>query len=194
MTKSSLHSQHKSATGKIRIIGGEWRGRKLSVLDKQGLRPTSDRVRETLFNWLNFRVPASRCLDLFAGTGALGFEAASRGAQSVVLVERDRDIAQNLVQQVAILQATQLLVVHQDALSFLEKTPTTPFNIIFLDPPFSSDFLTPCLQKLAQGWLAPHALLYIEQAREAVLPVLPATSILLKQLTTAQVRASLVQL
>ncbi|WP_236839389.1 16S rRNA (guanine(966)-N(2))-methyltransferase RsmD [Beggiatoa leptomitoformis] len=183
---------HKQPTGKIRIIAGEWRGRKLSVLDKPDLRPTADRVRETLFNWLALRLPASRCLDLFAGTGALGFEAASRGAQSVVLVERERDIVHHLQQQASVFNAKQVEVIQADALRYLANQPT-PFNIVFLDPPFSSDVLTSCLQTLTNGWLAPNALLYIEQSRETVMPDLPQGSTLIKQLMTKQVCASLIQ-
>ncbi|RKZ37740.1 MAG: 16S rRNA (guanine(966)-N(2))-methyltransferase RsmD [Gammaproteobacteria bacterium] len=177
--------------GKIRIIGGQWRGRMLLVQDKPGLRPTSNRVRETLFNWLTMQLPGSRCLDLFAGTGALGIEAASRGAKQIYLVEKERDMVQNLRQQVAKLATDNLNVINTDALSFLKGTAST-FDIVFLDPPFGSDLLTPCCTLLEQsGWLNPNAHIYLESERCFGKPSLPATWQIIRRKTAGQVEVFL---
>ena len=134
------------------------------------LRPTPDRVRETLFNWLQATLPGAVCLDLFAGTGALGFEAASRGAQSVTLVEQDREQAGLLRDQVQVFQADNMNVVQADARQWLAATDQV-FDIILLDPPFSSDLLESCLTILAnRAILRPSGLLYVEQARGQAVP------------------------
>lgn len=180
--------------GKVRIIGGEWRGRKLAVPEKQGLRPTPDRVRETLFNWLQWQVPASRCLDLFAGTGALGVEAASRGAKQVVLVEKDRNIADGLRQQLAPFASEKVKVIQADALQYLQKSPIEPFNIVFLDPPFQQNLLAPCCELLeSTGWLAPNALIYLEAEIELQALILPKSWTVIKQQRAGQVASYLVQ-
>ncbi|MEX0950842.1 MAG: 16S rRNA (guanine(966)-N(2))-methyltransferase RsmD, partial [Gammaproteobacteria bacterium] len=134
--------------GRIRIIGGQWRHRQLPVPDRPGLRPTPDRLRETLFNWLQDCIQGARCLDLFAGSGALGFEAASRGAAGVVLVERDPALARALDEQVSVLQAAQMQVHCSEALHWLHQ-PQDPFDIIFLDPPFGTDLLSQSLELIA---------------------------------------------
>lgn len=180
--------------GKVRIIGGEWRGRKLAVPEKQGLRPTPDRVRETLFNWLNWQVPASRCLDLFAGTGALGVEAASRGAKQVILVEKDRSIAEGLRQQLAPFASTKVQVIQADALQYLKKSPAEPFNIVFLDPPFQQNLLAPCCELLeSTGWLTPNAFIYLEAEIELQALILPKSWIVIKQQRAGQVASYLVK-
>lgn len=151
--------------GRVRIIGGSWRGSRLEVADVSGLRPTTDRTRETLFNWLQGVVAGARCLDLFAGSGALGLEAASRGAASVVLVERDAAQAATLRGTLSRLQRSgpdvPVEVVAGDALSWLRDYVGAPFDLVFLDPPFSSD---PWLRVFAA--LAPHlsadAWIYVE--------------------------------
>lgn len=174
----------------LRIVGGAWRGRKLSFLDSAGLRPTPDRVRETLFNWLAPVVEGSRCLDLFAGSGALGFEAASRGAADVVMVERDAAVAKHLREQQQHLNAAQIQVVQADALQFLAGA-ARPFEIVLLDPPFGQDLLRPVLAALAQGWLAPRAYLYMEAERgmsgEALSAWLPDGFELYRSKATGQV-------
>ncbi len=149
----------------LRIIGGEWRSRRLRFADAPGLRPTPDRVRETLFNWLAPDLPGARCLDLFAGSGALGFEAASRGAAGVVLVERAAGVVRRLRENAALLDAgARLRVVQADALRFLAGPPE-PFDILFLDPPYGKDLIEPALRALERGWLAPGAVLYLEAER-----------------------------
>jgi 16S rRNA (guanine966-N2)-methyltransferase len=158
--------------GKIRIIGGAWRGRRLPVPHSSGLRPTPDVVRETLFNWLAPYIEGSRCLDLFAGTGALCLEALSRGAASVVMVEQAAPVAQRLRQNLARLHAGGAEVIQADALEFLGRPPR-PFDIIFLDPPFASDLIGSCAELIeARGWLRRGGFVYIE-APAARPPPLP---------------------
>jgi 16S rRNA (guanine966-N2)-methyltransferase len=158
----------------VRIIAGRWRGRRLPVVDVPGLRPTPDRTRETLFNWLAPRLRGAACLDLFAGSGALGFEALSRGAGSVTLVERDARVVRQLQASAQLLGAEPLQIQATDALTFLNAPPRR-FEVVFLDPPFRQGLLAPTLQRLQQGdWLADHADIYVEVEREAACPALPA--------------------
>lgn len=150
-------------TGKIRIIGGQWRGRKLAVPDRPGLRPTGDRARETLFNWLAGRLPGARCLDLFAGTGALGLEAASRGAAAVTLVERDPELAGRLREIASQWPGGEVLeVVCADARQWLAGA-AGPFDLVFVDPPFGTGMHAAVLEVLAEpGVLAGDGLVYLE--------------------------------
>ena len=127
-------------TNKVRIIGGHWRSRQVQVIDQQGLRPTTDRVRETLFNWLNPYLNGSRCLDLFAGSGVLGFEAASRGASFVQLVEHNQKAYLNLQSNLKTLQPgpinSQIEITRAEAIYWLGSHEISYFDVIFLDPPF----------------------------------------------------------
>jgi 16S rRNA (guanine966-N2)-methyltransferase len=155
-------SRAQTPPGKVRIIGGRWRGTRLPVADAAGLRPTSDRARETLFNWLQPRLPGARVLDLFAGSGALGLEALSRGASEAWLVERDRDAAESLRQAIARLHAEgEARVAAADALAFLREPPCVRFDIVFLDPPFAAG-LWPAAFAALPPWLADEAWLYVE--------------------------------
>lgn len=148
--------------GQVRIIAGRWRGRKLPVIESDGLRPTGDRVRETLFNWLQMSVPGSRVLDLYAGTGALGLEAASRGASSVTLVESSLPVAAQLRQTLSGLEGgSEITLCATSAEQFLETTPA-PFDIVFVDPPFDLQLHESILEKLAPEFLATGALIYLE--------------------------------
>jgi 16S rRNA (guanine966-N2)-methyltransferase len=157
----------------LRIIGGTWRGRKLRFPASDAIRPTPDRVRETLFNWLGSAVRGARCLDLFAGSGALGLEALSRGAAHVTFIEQDAAAARELRARLTQWQAGDALVVRADALGHLERAPA-PFDIAFLDPPFASALLSAAAQRLeARGWLSPHALIYAECPARAGLAPLP---------------------
>ena len=162
----------------LRIIAGSWRGRKLRFPPSPGLRPTPDRVRETLFNWLGSRLPGARCLDLFAGSGALGLESLSRGAAHVTFVERDAAAARELRARLTEWGATGGSVEQVEALRFLARAAggsgSAPFDIVFLDPPFGSDLLAEASVRLEQGqWLAPGALIYMECAARNGLPPLP---------------------
>ncbi len=160
--------------GRLRIIGGDYRRRLLPVLDSPGLRPTPDRVRETLFNWLTADLPGARVLDLFAGTGALGLEALSRGARQASFVERDPRVARQLEENLATLDATQRgRVITADAATFLAGPPT-PCSLVFLDPPFRQGLAEPCCEALEAGWLTDEALIYLECEAERQ-PLVPAT-------------------
>ncbi|HEX7113288.1 MAG TPA: 16S rRNA (guanine(966)-N(2))-methyltransferase RsmD [Mizugakiibacter sp.] len=162
-----------AAAGRVRIIAGRLRGSKLAVPDLPGLRPTPDRVRETLFNWLAPTIDGARCLDLFAGTGALGIEALSRGAGSVTFVERDTRLAAALRDNLARLGQAGGSVECIDAADFL-RGAATPFDLVFLDPPFADERWTAAATALETGgWLKPGALIYVEAPADAA-PALPA--------------------
>lgn len=145
---------------RVRIIAGRWRSRLVKFPPTTSLRPTPDRVRETLFNWLGQRLDGLRCLDLFAGSGALGFEALSRGAARVVMVERDRETADALRTNARELGADGLQVVHGEALAYL-AADKEKYDVVFLDPPYASDLARKALDKLAQH-LADGARVYVE--------------------------------
>ncbi|MFT4248501.1 MAG: 16S rRNA (guanine(966)-N(2))-methyltransferase RsmD [Pseudomonas sp.] len=163
---SSPRSAHGGA-GQVRIVGGRWRNTRLPVPELPGLRPTGERVRETLFNWLMPTIAGARVLDLFAGSGALGLEAVSRGAASAVLVERDPELAEQLRRQVARLGAqAQVQVVQADALHWLRQPQPAPFDIAFVDPPFAAGLWDAVLEALPAR-LADAAWLYLESPQEA---------------------------
>ena len=160
----------------IRIIAGEWRSRKLRFPAVEGLRPTPDRVRETVFNWLRDVIEGARCLDLFAGSGALGFEAASRGAASVVQVDAAEKVCDALRQNCSLLKADERIRVIRDQARGYLTGPAEPFDVVFLDPPFRRGWLQPLCQMLeSRGWLAPVAHIYLEYERELRLTDLPPT-------------------
>lgn len=161
-------------SGQIRIIGGQWRGRKLPVPDSPGLRPTTDRVRETLFNWLAPSMVDARCLDCFAGSGALGLEALSRYAASATLLEMERHVAQQLQKNLATLKAEHGKVVNTNTLTYLNQSGT-PHDVVFIDPPFRKGLLEETLNLLEKnGWLADSALIYVESEVENGMPPVPA--------------------
>lgn len=158
----------------IRIIAGQWRGRRLPVLDQATLRPTKDIVRETVFNWLQPYLPGSRCLDAFAGSGALGFEAASREAGEVIMLEPQMDTFKNLQQQQNILQGSHVAVLQVKAETYLQQQPE-PFDIVFLDPPFKVGVLSEVCRLLADhGWLHSGSHVYLEAAKSEGYPELPS--------------------
>jgi 16S rRNA (guanine(966)-N(2))-methyltransferase RsmD len=155
----------------VRLIGGRWKRSKLPVADRPGLRPTPDRVRETLFNWLGQDLAGWRCLDAFAGSGALGLEAASRGATQVVLIERDAQLARGLQAVQQRLGAQQVQVLCADALAWMARGAPGCFDLVFLDPPFGAELLQPALP-LALPLLADGGFVYLESG--AALPDPPA--------------------
>ena len=163
------------ARNQVRIIGGEHRGRRLHFPDGRGLRPTADRVRETLFNWLQGRVAGARVLDLFAGSGALGLEALSRGAAEAVFVERAAPAVRALRDNLRLLGlAERARVVQGEARRYLAGA-SGPFDLVFLDPPFADDLLAASAEALsAHGLLAPGAWIYLEQDAHRDWPSLPA--------------------
>jgi 16S rRNA (guanine966-N2)-methyltransferase len=156
----------KTPPGHVRIIAGRLRGSRLPVPAAPGLRPTADRLRETLFNWLQGEVEGRRALDLFAGTGALGLEAVSRGAADVVLVERDPALVRSLEESLRRLKVGNARVEQADALAWLARGPEPRFDLVFLDPPFDAGLWQRAAQALAP-WLAPRAWIYVELARAA---------------------------
>lgn len=175
-----MASNHRRpAPGRVRIIAGRWRGRTLAVAPLKGLRPTPDRVRETLFNWLAPVLPGALCLDLFAGSGALGLEAASRGAALVTLVERDALAVQHLRAALVRLGAGPGVQLQRaDACAWLQAGPragSPPYTVVFVDPPYGSGLHETVLAQLAAGaWLAPAAQVYVECPVQAAAPAVPA--------------------
>jgi len=179
--------------GSVRITGGRWRGRRLSVAEAEGLRPTTDRIRETLFNWLRPRLAGSRVADLFAGTGILGIEALSRGAATALFVERDRRLARAIERGLAGLGAGGCRVLAADAYRLLAGGDAGPFDIVFLDPPYGHGRLGELCTLLAgRGWLADDALVYLEHDRRAP-PELPPGLEVWREKTAGNVRFVLLE-
>lgn len=182
------------APGEVRVISGKWRGRKLAVLDAEGLRPTSDRVKETLFNWLMHDINGATVLDCFAGSGSLAIEALSRYANHATLVERDAGLARHLKQNLQKLGCDNAQVVNQDCLSMLSTTATQQFKVVFIDPPFRKGLALPCCQALEQHqWLADDALIYLETEKELATTEMPANWRLLKEKIAGQLAYRLFQ-
>lgn len=182
-----------SPPGRLRIVAGNWRSRVLDVADVDGLRPTSERIRETLFNWLGPRIEGAVCLDLFAGTGALGFEALSRGASRAVFVERSPAAVGTLRRNAERLNAAGADIRPANAYELLTRPWAETFDIVFLDPPFADDRTAElCRLVLEAGLLAPRALVYVEEARERPPAELPDDWVVKKQKAAGNVRFSLV--
>ena len=180
----------KGSNGSVRLIGGRWRGTRLPVPDRPGLRPSSDRVRETLFNWLQPALPGARVLDLFAGTGALGLEAASRGAAAVQLVEADGQLAGGLVSVVHRLHASEQVAVHRgDALAWMRSAVGRRFDIAFVDPPFAQGLWDAVMLDLP-GLVADQGWIYLESPADHT-PVLPSGWLLHREGRTRDVRYAL---
>jgi 16S rRNA (guanine966-N2)-methyltransferase len=181
----------KPAPGKrnsVRIIGGEWRGRRVQFPDSPGLRPTPDRVRETLFNWLQQSIQGTRCLDLFAGSGALGMEALSRGAQEVVFVEQARDPALALSAALERLGGNSRARVIETAVQRFLAAPGEPFDGIFLDPPYGRGYLADCVAAIeAGGWVKAGGWVYLESERAAGVPAMPSHWDLVKSKSAGEV-------
>lgn len=190
IARKSNRKKPNQTTGNLRIIGGDFRGRKLPVLSADGLRPTSDRVRETVFNWLQFDIAGADCLDVFAGSGALGLEALSRGANSVCFLELNKENAQQIKQNLITLKVSDADVVQTDSLQWLQQVPPKAFDVVFLDPPFHQGLMQPAVNlifqqsyvKTGQAWL------YLEQERSLDWPKLPEGWMCHREKTTAEVR------
>jgi 16S rRNA (guanine966-N2)-methyltransferase len=178
----------KRAPNVVRIIGGEHRGRKLSFLPVGGLRPTPDRVRETLFNWLRDDIAGASCLDLFAGSGALGFEALSRGAGQLTAVEQNRAAFGRLQDNARLLRLDdRTTLLHADAFRLIQSAAPRPFDVLFVDPPFADRRLDRICAALEDaGWVADGALVYLEQDRNAPWPCCPASWQMLREGQTGQ--------
>lgn len=174
----------------LRIIGGSWRSRIITFKDAPGLRPTPSRVRETLFNWLRNDIPGSHCLDLFAGSGALGFEALSRGAKRSVFVDSNPDTCRELRLNQSKLKSDSLEIITQDSFDFIRST-TQQFDIIFVDPPFRDNLATVVCMALANSTLVhSNSIIYVETAIDAVFSP-PESWLLLKQNSAGEVQYSL---
>ncbi len=174
-SQTTAKSRSKQAS-QLRIIGGQWRGRKLPIIDAEGLRPTSDRIRETLFNWLAPNLNGSTCVDLFAGSGALGLECLSRGALSATLIENNTVVAKQLEQNCKLIDAPNADIVQGDAQDWLLNQTLTKrsIDIVFIDPPFAYDLWDNTIERLTQSeLLAKDALVYIESPRGKVYKIPP---------------------
>ncbi|MFT5541851.1 MAG: 16S rRNA (guanine966-N2)-methyltransferase [Arenicella sp.] len=185
--------QSNSSLGSIRIIGGVHRGRKLPVLNAQGLRPTTDRMKETLFNWLMMDVHDATCLDCFAGAGSLGFEALSRGAKSAIFMEMDKSAAKQLQSNANILKfdSKQVIIQQGNSLNLLKELNDS-FDIIYIDPPFNQDLVSPCVETIVQEQLAHCGTkIYIEREANGSLLQVPESWRVIKEKSTQQVIAQL---
>jgi 16S rRNA (guanine966-N2)-methyltransferase len=181
----------------VRIIAGEWRGRRIEVAPGPGIRPTPDRVRETLFNWLAPVLPGMHCLDLYAGTGVLGLEALSRGAAESWFVEQDAAAARALEMVLDRFDGPSHdrgRVLRADACRWLAGPVPRSFDLVFLDPPYAADELGNLCTLLARGWLAPHAWVYLETSRKYALPAMPAGWQLHREREAGEVRYALARL
>lgn len=191
MAKKPLQAVRASS---IRIIGGEWRSRKLTVPEAPGLRPTPDRVRETLFNWLAPTIQGARVLDAFTGSGALFLEALSRGASYAVALDLNTDAVNNLRRNLAVLECENGEVVRADALQYLSNHSQQGFDIVLLDPPFHQDLLLSTCQLLdSNGWLNQHAWIYTESEQAPSTLGVPSTWRLHREKHTGQVHYALWQ-
>jgi len=178
----------------LRIIGGNHRGRKLAFPDVKGLRPTGDRMRETLFNWLQNDIAGSRCLDMYAGSGALGFEAASRGAAQVVMVEQNPRAVDQLKQNMQLLQLQSVISVAKASSPAWLKTSEQQFDIVFLDPPFANNLLQASIDALVDGpWLADQAHIYVERDVKQDMPGLPENWSMVRDKKQGQVAYCLIK-
>ena len=187
-------------SNQLRIIGGEWRGRKLRFPDAPNLRPTPDRVRETIFNWLAPMIHGARCLDLFAGSGALGLEALSRGAAFTTFVDSHKKVTQTLENHLELLSANDKAeVLQMDGVKFLShenflNTEAKTYDIVFLDPPYHLNLMEKAAPLLEEnGWLSDNAMLYLEIEKRQSLPELPENWKLLKEKTAGEVNYFLFQ-
>ena len=194
MAKRSASPGRNSRPGRLRIVAGKWRSRLLPVGDDTQLRPTSARIRETLFNWLAPVVEGSAVLDLFAGSGALGLEALSRGARRAVFVERSRSTLRQLEENIATLGGEDASLIESDAMQYLRHFEAEPFDIVFLDPPYAADLYAELCRLLDErDWLASGARVYLEQAENAPGPELPTGWAVRKDKTSGKVRYLLLQ-
>jgi 16S rRNA (guanine966-N2)-methyltransferase len=193
---SEFRTVAKSEQSSLRIIAGRWKGRRIQFAP-EGIRPTADRVRETLFNWLSPFMRDATCLDIFAGTGALGLEALSRGAAKTVFVEQSRQAVSHLKDNITALGCESAEVIKADARK-LAYTGRGPFDVVFLDPPFDTSGDSAGLAKLctlleSAGCLSAGAHIYIEMAKQAELPSLPTGWEVIRERTAGQVRYALIQ-
>ncbi|MFQ3176647.1 MAG: 16S rRNA (guanine966-N2)-methyltransferase [Psychromonas sp.] len=193
MGKNHQVKYHEKSTkslkgGFIRLISGKWRGKKLPVQDKAGLRPTTDRTKETLFNWLMQDIRDASCLDCFSGSGSLAFEALSRYAKNVTLLEKDNQAASQLRENLKTLKVDNATLIETDSINYLQQPASQKFDIVFIDPPFFNGLLQPCCNALEMNdYLAENALIYIEKETLSNDFSAPKNWQLLKEKSTSQV-------
>jgi 16S rRNA (guanine966-N2)-methyltransferase len=193
MARRRATGNRKTPPGRLRIVAGNWRSRLLDIADVPSLRPTSERIRETLFNWLAPRIEGARCLDLFAGTGALGLEALSRGAATTIFVEKSGLAAGVLKSNIEKLGAEGATICEADAIQYLRQIPVKSFDIVFLDPPFAADMLEDLCRLIDERQvLADGARVYLEHSAATIEPELPAGWEVLRSEVAGRVRYSLV--
>jgi len=192
MNQGKKQHNKKVTSGSIRLIAGKHRGRKLPVLMAEGLRPTTDRIKETVFNWLMPYIHDAKCLDCFAGAGSLGFEALSRGAAKIQLIELNKSAAKQLLLNKQLLKADNIEINNVNVLDFLSTQERQPFDLVFIDPPFRQNLITQTCELLTDGWLSEQALIYVEMEREAN-QQLPSNWQLLKEKISGQVAYRLYQ-
>ena len=192
MNQGKKQHNKKVTSGSIRLIAGKHRGRKLPVLMAEGLRPTTDRIKETVFNWLMPYIHDAKCLDCFAGAGSLGFEALSRGAAKIQLIELNKSAAKQLLLNKQLLKADNIEINNVNVLDFLSTQERQPFDLVFIDPPFRQNLITQTCELLTDGWLSEQALIYVEMEREAN-QQLPSNWQLLKEQISGQVAYRLYQ-
>lgn len=189
-----MSNRNNQKKNQLRIIGGEWRGRKLPFGTFEGLRPTPDSVRETLFNWLQPVIHGALCIDLYSGSGALGFEAISRGAASVTMLDKQNRITRQLQENAQTLKCTQANIFSQNALDYLAAPAIQPFNIAFIDPPYQQGMAEPSCRLLEEnGWLAPGAMIYLEVEKELTTLPIPSNWEILRSKKTGHVSFHLLQ-
>lgn len=187
MRKKNNNAARSSSSGFIRIIAGLWKGKKLPVLDAQGLRPTTDRVKETVFNWLMFKIADKTVLDCYAGSGSLGLEALSRGAKHLTLVEMHKSTAMQLNKNIQSLSGAQATVENQDCLTYLTKTKQQ-FDLVFIDPPFNCGLAEKTINALVENnSLADEALVYLEVEKNLKRTIWPEHWQVIKEKTAGEV-------
>jgi 16S rRNA (guanine966-N2)-methyltransferase len=189
-SRPSKDRKKNAKSSALRIIGGQWRSRRLSFIAAEGLRPTTDRVRETLFNWITPNIPGARCLDLFTGSGALGLEALSREARSVTFIDLSPHAISSLKNNLQTLQASNAEVVCTDSVKWLKNTASeTAYDIIFIDPPFRCNLVAQCVELLEfSNLLKAGTYIYIEIEKEATQPDFPKNWRLHREKEAGQVR------
>jgi len=186
--KSNKKNNTHHKEGFIRLISGKWRGKKLLVKNLAGLRPTTNRTKETLFNWLMHDIRDANCLDCFSGSGSLGFEALSRFAKHAQLIEQNSSVIKQLQTNALQLNAKNIAIFEGDCIKFLQQTASQHFNIVFVDPPFNKGLIEPCCQLLEKnGHLSENSLIYIEMEADLSRLTLPKNWTLLKEKKTKQV-------
>lgn len=191
-TSTQEKSRKPTNDGFIRLISGQWRGKKLPVKDKQGLRPTTDRTKETLFNWLMHDIRNANCLDCFSGSGSLGFEALSRYSKYCTFLELDKQVAKQLQTNIDTLKIDNAKVIQGNSLKYLSLPAPLQYDVVFVDPPFSLGLAQPCIEQLeSNGYLADECLIYIEVENSLSTLQIPDNWKLLKEKTSGQVRYQL---